>query len=95
MITIQRTQNYPFKDETWIMQMIHFSIRTSVTQLEWENQEDLQKRSDKLFAEETQKVLSSDDVYQKQQAQLKFLVEVIKKELPRAAKDIINEARDI
>ena len=94
MLKITRWENIPFRDTDWIlMQMIQSKIEVSVMQNENESEKDLENRLDSTLKREIEKTLANDSIYQKQKAQLNYLVWVIKKELPWKAKEIILKAK--
>lgn len=96
MLKITRAENIPFREADWsLMQMIQSKVEISVTQREDENEKDLEDRLDETFSRELDKVLANDNVYQKQKRQLAYLVDVIKKELPTKARDVILKAKEI
>jgi len=96
-LTISREESIPFVDQDWIiMQMIRKKVFVSVTWEEWETEEQIKEKLDKLFEEEFDKALASDDIYQKQKKQLKFLLDELKKHLPKEkVKDIILKAKKL
>ena len=94
--TIIREQAIPFRDSGWdILQMVEHRITVSVTQDELESEESLETRLDTIFKREFEKALSTDSVYQKQQKQLKILVDFIKKETPSKYNKVILELKKI
>ena len=93
IIKISREEAIPFIWDNWeLMQMIKAKVWVSVT---WENTEELEKELDTIFKREFEKALSTDSVYQKQQKQLKILVDFIKKETPSKYNKVILELKKI
>ncbi len=95
-IIISKEEGIPFRSESWeLMQMLQHKVRVTVTQWEDETDDWLEKKLDDTFNREIKKALSEDSVYQKQNKQLKYLVEIIKKELPGRYKEIITNAKKL
>ncbi len=95
-ITLSREYWIPWTDNEWnIMQMIKKKIYVSITQEE-ETEEEIKQKLEQIYNEELEKALKDNDIYTKQKKQLSFLLEELKKNLPKEKiKNIILKAKNL